>query len=578
MSRNLPAAFATLLRRYGPAADEPVEEMARALFDGLEEGHVCVDCSGTGELRSMRALIHPGSPVVGKPGEFKPIILDNERLYLARYWQYEANVAQALKRLASPIEPAPSSDKLRECLNLLFPQLQADPGQVIATIGSVRQNLTVVSGGPGTGKTTAVTKMLALRLMLLPEGAHFMIKLAAPTGKAADRMRESIVDAKRRSGLPEAIKELIPEEASTIHRLLGIYGSDGIPKRNRKNPLGLDLLVLDEASMIDLSLMAKILDALPDHAGLILLGDKDQLDAVQPGRVFGDICRGGGHSASLRAIIRGMTGVDDPDHTGDVGPLSDSLFVLRKSYRFAAGLGIGEMASAVNRGDGDRAMEILGSDPSHEMSWKKLPDDQVAGWVQKPLLNWLEPYFEKVKSGAPEGECFEEFKKFRLITPLRKGPLGVEGLNAAIEQIVRRAHLADGEGEWYPGRPILITANDYSLNLFNGDVGITMRDGDGSLRVVFPGQGSVFRLFAPARLPAFEPAYAVTVHKSQGSEFESVLLLVPEPEAEVQNRNLLYTGITRARSRCEIWGTEEAIRSAIARTPSRASGLGERLR
>jgi exodeoxyribonuclease V alpha subunit len=357
-----------------------------------------------------------------------------------------------------------------------------------------------------------------------------------------------------------------------------IYGSDGIPRRNQKNPLGLDLLVLDEASMIDLSLMAKILDALPDHAGLILLGDKDQLDAVQPGRVFGDICRGGGHSASLRAIVRDVTGVDDPDPSNGVGPLSDSLFVLTKSYRFAAGLGIGEMASAVNRGDSDRALEILGSDPSHEMSWKKLPDDHVAGSLQKPILNWLEPYFEKVKSGAPEGECFDEFKKFRLITPLRKGSLGVEGLNAAIEQMLRRAGLADGEGEWYPGRPILITANNYSLNLFNGDVGITMQDSDGSLRVVFPGQGSSFRLIAPARLPAFEAAYTVTVHKSQGSEFESVLLLVPEPEAEVQNRNLLYTAITRARKRCEIWGTEEAIRSAIGRTPTRSSGLAERLK
>jgi exodeoxyribonuclease V alpha subunit len=312
-------------------------------------------------------------------------------------------------------------------------------------------------------------------------------------------------------------------------------------------------LVIDEASMIDLSLMAKVLDALPSGAALILLGDRDQLDAVQPGSVFGDLCRS-----------------EDP------GVLRESLFPLAKSYRFDSGSGIGSLARAVNDGNVEAAMGILRNDPSGQVTWVETerPDEDKA--LVDQVLAWLRPYFRLVEEGASAADCFAAFNRVRLLTPLREGPADVGTMNERIVGWLRRD--AVEAADWYPGRPLLVTVNSYTLHLFNGDVGVTLPDAQGRPGVVFPGDGGTWRRFAPARLPSHEPAFALTVHKSQGSEYDTVLLLVPPGDNPVVSRNLLYTAITRARSRCLIWGSEAALRQAVARKPVRASGLWERLR
>jgi exodeoxyribonuclease V alpha subunit len=548
MSDRLAQHLSGLLRRFEPRAGAELEDAAMGLFRGLDQGHVCLDRDIFPGLDALAPVLRSLDAVVGGPGECKPLILDGGRLYLARYWRYEADTAEMLRRLARPALVQPDAGRLERLVRIVFGAEDPDPHQAAAVRGAVARNLAVISGGPGTGKTTTVAKILAVRQLLASPGAPLRIKLAAPTGKAADRLREAVAGAKK--SLPEEVRSSIPEEASTLHRLLGMTA--GQPRRNRVNPLQLDLLVIDEASMIDLSLMAKVLDALPSGAALILLGDRDQLDAVQPGSVFGDLCRS-----------------EDP------GVLRESLFPLVKSYRFDSGSGIGSLAKAVNDGDVEAAMGILRSDPSGQVAWMhtESPDDDKL--LVSQVLAWLRPYFRLVEGAAPATDCFAAFNRVRLLTPLREGPADVATMNERIVGWLRRE--AVETADWYPGRPLLVTVNSYALHLFNGDVGITLPDGQGRLGAVFPGDGGTWRRFAPARLPSHEPAFALTVHKSQGSEFDTVLLLVPPGDNPVISRNLLYTAITRAKTRCMIWGSEAALRQAIARKPMRASGLWERM-
>jgi exodeoxyribonuclease V alpha subunit len=257
--------------------------------------------------------------------------------------------------------------------------------------------------------------------------------------------------------------------------------------------------------------------------------------------------------------------------------LQDSLFTLTKSYRFDAEKGIGFLARAVNEGHEEEAIRILRSDRTGQLEWRETENPGEEKGLREEMFAWLQPYFELVHARAPEAECFEAFNRFRLLTPLRSGPGDVEAMNGKIELWLRDRRLIGSGSVWYPGKPLMVTANDYSLGLYNGDIGIALEGDSGTLAICFPGEGGAWRRIAPGRLPEFEAAYASTVHKSQGSEFDNVVLLVPASDSSVINRNLLYTGITRAKQRCQIWGSESAIRAAIRRRPVRGSGLAERL-
>ncbi len=467
-------------------------------------------------------------------------------------------------------------------MDRLFPpggQAGPDWQKAAALIGALKP-FCVITGGPGTGKTTTVAKILAL-LLELHSAAFLRIFLAAPTGKAAARLQESLARAKKDLPVAEALKERFPAEAYTLHRLLGVLPEGGGFRHGADNPLAADAVIVDEASMVDLALLARLTAALPAGARLILLGDQDQLASVEAGAVLGDICDTGrtqGFSPSLVQVLQDVLEEKTvwPVEESPVRGLRDCIVPLRRNYRFGADSGIGAVSRLVNAGEADAALDRIREGGGEDIGWRELPPpENLVRSLRKAVREGFSPY---LKQQDPEG-VFEHLQAFRILCALREGPYGVQGLNFLVEQQLRRDGLIRPEGRWYPGRPILITQNDYTLRLFNGDVGVILPDpgADQELRAWFPGEKGQWRKFPPRRLPAHETVYALTVHKSQGSEFDRVLLILPDRDNPVLTRELIYTGITRARKRVEVWGREGVFRSAVARRIRRSSGLREAL-
>jgi exodeoxyribonuclease V alpha subunit len=425
-----------------------------------------------------------------------------------------------------------------------------------------------------------VARVLAL-LVEQAERPKLRIGLAAPTGKAAGRLQEAIRDAKQRLPLDPATRDAIPDETFTLHRLLGARSDAPTFRYNHDDPLPLDVLVVDEASMVDLGLMAKLVQALPPQARLILLGDRDQLASVDAGAVLGDICwQAPAFSAAFCAEIERLTGEHIPQPAARLSAIGDAVILLQQSYRFGAQSGIGQLAWAVNNNDVAQAIRLLQREHFDDLAWSPVSTPvALEQHLTHSLSAGFQPYLELVKTGAAPAEVCAAFDQFRVLCAHRGGPGGVTALNQHIEDLLQAERRIDARHPWYPGRPVMITRNDYALRLFNGDVGITLPDPDagGRLRVFFPAADGEMRRLPPLRLPAHETVYAMTVHKSQGSEFGAVLFVLADEHATVMTRELLYTGITRARTRTAICGTEEALRAAIGRRLQRSSGLREAL-
>ena len=576
----LERALLASLQRLEPQAPDAVLACAALCSEALAAGDVCLPLARVAgrrpwpehdfalpPLAELRALLS-GSALVVAPGRFAPLILDGERLYLARYQAYEQRLAERLLALSAE-RPAVDEALLSESLARLFAFNQQQPDwQRLAAAQAVRRRLAVISGGPGTGKTTTVVRLLAA-LLEQPGGERLAIGLAAPTGKAAARMAEAIRNAKADLPLADHLKALLPEEARTLHRLLGSRGDSPAVRHDAARPLALDVLVVDEASMVDLALMAKLVDALPPQARLILLGDKDQLAAVEAGAVFAELCEGRGFDAEAAAELQRITGQAVPVETPR-SALGDAVVLLTHSHRFAGDSGIGELARRINTGDAAGTLNLL-REGRADLAWQAEPS-------QAALLERLEqgyaPYLKAARRGEP-AEAFAAFNAFRALTAQREGPWGVGGLNEALEaRIKRRYSLAERE-RWYPGRAVMVRQNDYALGLFNGDIGLCLA-GEHGLRVYFEGDEG-FRAFAPARLPSHDSAFAMTVHKSQGSEFSEVLLALPESPSPLLTRALFYTGITRAKHKVEIWGLPARLAEAVNTKAERAAGLAERL-
>jgi exodeoxyribonuclease V alpha subunit len=546
----------------------------KPLVDSGADGLACP------EWRAWRKTLE-NNPAVGRPGDYRPLILDGTYLYLYRYWNYEKGLAAFLKARASSRAAADES-LLKDGLSRLFPgdNPKETDWQKIAAFASVAKNFCVISGGPGTGKTFVVAKILAL-LLEQSRTIHLRIALAAPTGKAAARLKEAIRKAKEKLACPEEIKAAIPEEASTIHRLLGSIPGSPYFQHNEKNPLPADAVVVDEASMVDLALLSKLAAAVPPSARLILLGDKDQLASVEAGAVLGDICDTGrihGYSGEFARALKTIAGeaVEGITDSRDEPAMQDCLVQLKKSYRFGEDSGIGAASQAVNDGDSGRALELMKSGGHKDIQWQELPRPEgLPRALRKDIISGFSPY---LKATGPE-EAFDLFNRLRILCALREGPFGVYTLNLLAEQVLRKEGLIKQEGRWYLGRPLIITRNDYNLRLFNGDVGIILPDSESSRepRAYFPSEEGTMRKFPPLRLPEHETVYAMTVHKSQGSEFHNVLLLLPDAEAPVLTRELIYTGITRARGKVTVWGKEEVFRAAVSRRIERTSRLREAL-
>ena len=589
LSTVSPAArhFAALLQRLAPEDDPIVAELGAYLVDAGESGDVCLD------LRALEAPFEPRlaalqqATVVGAPGEWKPLILDNVgRLYLYRQWQAEHLLAAELTTRGEGLREKIDLDILADGLLRLFP-LRSDgrpDEQAIAAATAVLKNFTVISGGPGTGKTTTVVKVLAL--LLEQAESPLRIALTAPTGKAAARLRESISRARAALPCSPAVRGAIPVETATLHRLLGANAAGTAFRYGPERQLRVDVVILDEASMVNLTLMQQLVSALPKTAQLIILGDRDQLASVEAGAVLADLCAGGegGPSVEFAALLAelfeqgGRTKSSLPPGRGGLGwggSLADAIVTLKESRRFAAQGAIGTLCRLLNAGDGEAALRLLRSgDP--QALWADLPEpaaltaalaDEVDGWVSDYL------------AAQDPQEALRRFGNFMLLTALRQGPVGSITMNQRIEELlIRRQRIAGGK-LWYAGRPVMITRNALGQDLFNGDIGLCLPDpaADGALRVFFTTASGEARGLAPLTLPAHETAFAMTVHKSQGSEFSRVLLLLPGQRSAILTRELLYTAVSRARDSLKIFGDAETFVAAARERVVRSSGLREQL-
>ncbi|MDC8803004.1 exodeoxyribonuclease V subunit alpha [Halomonas pacifica] len=725
--RALDRALARFLHREVPEAPAPLLLAAALASHQLGRGHVCLDLAATLEAPDLalslppegddlsdppplpsevldgltlddwqRALANPGLVANDAPGSTPLVHARGPRLYLRRYWQYEQQIRQQIAaRLttndttthsrsllqqrsdvsaigaarrpedATGPDQATNTETLATALDALFPTSGDLDWQKAACALAARSPFAVITGGPGTGKTTTVVKLLALlQAMALgrPEtdGARALrIRLAAPTGKAAARLNESIAGQVKKLSLAElagavgqqgvdisTLREAIPTEVTTLHRLLGSRPDTRHFRHHAGNPLALDVLVIDEASMVDIEMMAAVLTALPARARLVLLGDKDQLASVEAGAVLGDLCQraeGGHYTPETADWLEAATGTPLPERYRDAQgqPLDQAIAMLRVSHRFDAQSGIGRLAEAVNRPLPDKRQakekrravrEVFGEGKAGYRDLARLhlgaPEDagldrlvvegNPAGFPQRgqgrhdrrgepvaPPLGYRH-YLAVLRDRRPTDTAFgddearqpfdawaravlEAHGQFQLLCALRKGPWGIEGLNPRIGRALRRAgwlHASDMELDrgWFEGRPVLVTRNDYGLGLMNGDIGITLAlpdaraPGKKLLRVAFPSSDGSGRIkwVLPSRLQAVETVFAMTVHKSQGSEFTHTALLLPDAPNPILTRELVYTGITRAKHWLTLVETGRGmLDEAVTREVMRVSGLGK---
>ncbi len=495
----------------------------------------------------------------------RPLRLLGSRLYLDRYWREERAVASDLCALAATADGV-SESGLTAGLARLFPT-DADQRQRDAAAAAVRRRFAVVAGGPGTGKTTTVARIVALLAeQTAPRGARApLVALAAPTGKAAARLQEAVHEETTRLPVSDEIQRLLLGlRASTLHRLLGWRpGSHSRFAHERRNRLPHDVVIVDETSMVPLSLMARLVEAVRSDARLILVGDPGQLTSIEAGVVLGDIVGPG-------------TGAGEGDAAG--AAIGQGIVVLERVHRY--GGGIARLADAIRRGDGDGAIAVLRNAPD-EVTWLPVDVEDARADVELELVRDRAVATARAVLGAArEGQALAALHAlggFRLLCAHRRGPYGVSDWTSRVQAWLSAAvGSLDLDQRDYVGRPLLVTENDYELGLYNGDTGVIIEAEAEGARAVFERGGELLR-FSPLRLGAVETVYAMTVHKSQGSQFDTAAVLLPSVESRILTRELLYTAVTRARRELILAGTEAAVRHAVARPVSRASGLRERL-
>lgn len=579
--------FARTLGRLGRESDDEVLLAAALASAHTRDGHVCLDLPrfltrpllGEGgevldgkalptadawlaRLRQSRLVTDLRKP--SSAGGVTPLVLRGSRLYLRRYFAYEERLAAALRARATTraADTGVQEKERAQRLQRLFP----DGGdQRTAAEVAAGRHLAVITGGPGTGKTSTVARLLALlqEEALAAGGRPLAVRLLAPTGKAAARVVESIAAARDGLPVPAEVREALPTTAGTLHQALGATpGRAGRFRFGPHNPIPADVVIVDEASMVGLSLMTHLLEAVPEHARLILLGDRHQLASVDAGAILADVCEG-----------------------ARVAPLSEAVVHLTRSYRFREGGGIGALAAALHAGDSEGALALLRAGGG-EVELRPLPAD---GSLGSDLTAAVVEGFRPVLHGPSPKAALAALGRFRVLCAHRRGRHGALATNDLIARALARHQLLTPRGIHYAGRPVLVTANDYGVRLFNGDVGLLLElqaapplQPEHGLRVFFPNttgasSGGEPRMLAPSRLPPHETAFAMTIHKSQGSEFDEVAVLLPQALSPILTRELLYTAVTRARRRVVLYGDATVVAAAVARRVDRASGLEEAL-
>ncbi|MGO9660308.1 MAG: exodeoxyribonuclease V subunit alpha [Acidimicrobiales bacterium] len=565
-------------------------EAPTMMADGEGQAEADLTCLPWPELTAWLQALARSSLVACGPsgGDDRPLRLIGSALYLDRYWRDERAVATDLQARHRALPPAIDETAMMSGLARLFPEGGARAQRQAAANALVRR-FSVIAGGPGTGKTTTVARLLALieEQAVTAGGALPLVALAAPTGKAAARMAEAVHDEAGRLEVGEGTRQRLRAlEASTVHRLLGRHpASSSRSRHGGGNQLPHDVVVIDEASMMSLPLMARLLEAVRHDARLVLVGDHEQLASVEAGAVFGDIVgpAGGGTPPA-------------PAAASSASSLGPAITVLDANYRFTGPLA--QLAEAIHAGDGDGVMAVLSprqgaSGEGDGLQW--LPFDAATAGAESlgPVRSVLLGAGRALAGAAAQGDgeaALEALGRVRLLCAHRAGPAGVSTWNSRAEQWLA-ADAADapnagppgpvpsegamavpGHGGWYLGRPVVVTENDYGLDLFNGDTGVVVARAAGGLAVAFRRAGAVVTV-SPARLAAVQTAFAMTAHRAQGSEFDQVVVLLPSPTSRVLTRELLFTAVTRARRKLVLVGTEESVRAALRRPIARASGL-----
>ncbi|MDD9946553.1 MAG: exodeoxyribonuclease V subunit alpha [Myxococcales bacterium] len=590
--------FARTLERITGGEAPRVSLAAALLSRQVAQGHVCLDmaafCQAPPRLFDPEGDAKSGpvpfvwpelmpwlselarSAAVGPPDATTPLVFcPPGRLYLRRYFEHERILCHdILGRLSCARAQGDGADS--ELLDRLFAsgppgagrsaQLQLDVGPIDpqrrAVETALGERFCVITGGPGTGKTSTVVKILALHVArALRAGLRpLRVHLLAPTGKAAARLSEAISSARAKLACDPEIRAAIPAEATTIHRALGARPGQAVGfAHDADHPLATDVVVVDEASMVDLSLMRRLMSAIPQQAHVVLLGDRDQLASVEAGAVLGDVC-GAGLSRDERSDK----------------PLARCQVHLTRSYRYAARSGIGRLAEAIRRGDVPAALKVL--------EGRRLPDATLVNVESEtdplaPLLEQAIAAYGRLSSVATPEQGFAALSRYRVLCANRRGPLGVERVNAAIGSGLAAAAGSPSAASAIDaghGRPIIVEHNDYQLRVFNGDVGLLLPDREGQLRAFFA-DGEAFVRLSPKRLPAHSSVYAMSVHKSQGSEMDHVAVVLPRLGSPLLTRELLYTAVTRARKRVTLFASPEAVAAAIETGIRRDSGLRDRL-
>lgn len=512
-------------------------------------------------------------------GDAPLLVLDGNRLYLLRYHRAEVRLAASIREraaLRTGDNIAASAARFRA----LFPsacEAAVVDWQAVAAGAALRSSLLFITGGPGTGKTTVAARLLAL---LLYQDPTLTVSLAAPTGRAAARLSEAIGLAAERDGLEELMPTAARVGGRTLHRLLGYHPITQRFRFHASRPLVEDVVIVDEASMVDVLMMDALLQALKPSARLILLGDPDQLASVDTGFVLGDVARAAcgekpsedaHHSAALAQTYAMLAGVHPPSWTAGAQfqPLQDAVIRLQVSWRFAQQAGVGRLADATRRGRPNEVLAVLDDAAYTDVSLRDAPESIEA------LLSPVQAQVHQYLSATTARDALDALARFRVLVALREGIAGVTGLNAWIERWLEQQ--GRSVAGWYDHRPILITANDPSVQLYNGDVGVVLAV-SGVPQVHFPTPEGRARAFAPSQLPMHETAWAMTVHKAQGSEFDHVVLVLPDVASRLMTRELIYTGVTRARRTVTLFGDRDSLAAGVERSVARASGLVQRLR
>lgn len=543
---RLDVAFGRFLSRrtsFDPVQKQAFETIVMTASYEQNQGHSCIQIDDEARaLLQASGLVEPNPKSQVNP---LPLVIEQNRLYLHRYWNYENRLAMQIKAMnqaeVNGNRPVAATELL---LDRYFAASDETDDQREAAKMAAQQSFCIITGGPGTGKTFTVVKILALLQELAEQPLH--IALAAPTGKAAMRLQESIGFSKTKLPCSDAIKNRIPETVTTLHRLLGAMPPSPYFRHHAGKPLVHDLVVVDEASMVDLALMSKLLDALKPGARLILLGDKDQLASVESGAVLADL-----------AVAE---------------TLQSNVYTLKKSHRF--GGVIKELAEAVNLQQDELAWQILST-----------RGDGAVQCLDADLVDYVAAqqaeYLQLIKAGAGFDRIFQAFSRFQVLCSNRQGKNSVADINYRVEQKLAEQQRIALSGLWYPGRPVMVTQNNPALHLYNGDIGICMTDSVDStekLMVYFQRADGSVKKYLPARVPHCETVFAMTIHKSQGSEFEEVLIVLPEAINPVLTKELLYTAITRAKQTIKLVAGEAVFTATARQKIDRVTGLVDKFK